>query len=69
MPKHKARKRLRKVYYIGADGQHYWRLVARNGRIRCQGEGHPSRSNARRALDTLIEDIRADDVELVEVRL
>ena len=32
-----------------ADGQFAWHLVARNGNIRCQGEGHPNRANATRA--------------------
>lgn len=32
-----------------ADGQFGWHLKARNGKVMCGGEGHPSRTKATRA--------------------
>ncbi len=40
--------------YRGRDGQFYWRLKARNGRIIADGsQGYASRSNAVRAVRRL----------------
>lgn len=35
--------------YEDATGEHRWRLLAANGAIVAQGEGHATPSNARRA--------------------
>lgn len=37
-------------YFIGANGDWYWRYRARNGKITCDGsEGYSTKSNAVRA--------------------
>ena len=42
--------------YKGKDGQFYWRSRAKNGKIRCNGEGHPSKAKAIRAAKGTIDD-------------
>lgn len=50
MPKKPAPKRTARIdVYEDAEGQHRWRLLAANGAIVAQGEGHTTPSNARRA--------------------
>jgi uncharacterized protein YegP (UPF0339 family) len=60
-------KKLTVEYYQSeSDGQWYWRLTSRNGKTRCQGEGHPTRANARRAFRTIVKDLREGEVVEVE---
>lgn len=40
---------MRICVWEGSDGQHYWHIRARNGKIVCHGEGHPSKGKAIRA--------------------
>lgn len=37
--------------YPDAPGEYRWRLKARNGRIVCQGESHPTYAAAKRAVE------------------
>ena len=49
-PARKARWRNCIETFPTADGQFGWHLKSRNGKIRCQGEGHPTRAGATRAV-------------------
>jgi len=50
----------RAAFYSGGDNRWYWNITGRNNRIRCHGEGHPSKSNALRAFKTLWKDLGND---------
>jgi uncharacterized protein YegP (UPF0339 family) len=58
-------KRAHVEVYRDADGQFRWRLVGSNTRILCEGESHPTKYNAKRAVRRCGELL--GDVEIVEV--
>lgn len=42
------------------DGQYFWHLKAANGKVRCQGEAHPTYNNAVRAIKGTVTSVGGD---------
>ena len=40
-----------------ASGEFRWHIRARNGRVVCQGESHPTYGKAKRAVESLVKSI------------
>jgi uncharacterized protein YegP (UPF0339 family) len=60
-----------KFEYYMSEGQWYWRIRARNGRIVADGsESYVSKRNILRAINKFVEDIvwSSEDVKVVEVK-
>lgn len=49
------------------DGQYFWHLRATNGRIRCQGESHPTYNNAVRAIKGTVKSLGGDPENVIIV--
>lgn len=49
--------------FVGADGQHYWRLKAANGEIFAHSEGYETREHAEEGVEAAKEAAKVAETE------